>query len=286
MQDLSGKTAFVTGAASGIGFAIARALAAEGMRLALADIDLDALRAAEAELRDAGAETLHLRFDVSDPAAWAAAAEHAAHHLGEADLLINNAGVSPARVPAEQITPEDWAWLMSINLNGVHNGISAWLPRMKRRGTEAHIVNTASILGHFGMANASDYVASKYAVVGLSECLRIELRDTPVGVSVLCPGLVATPLRENSARERPSAKGAPNPEPAADPARPGGIPAEQVAAQVIEAVRTRRFWIGTHPEYGPVIEARAAEIAGAFAGEETGEDIAFLAGGALAAHRG
>lgn len=200
MRELTGRTAFISGGGQGIGLGIARALAQQGAKLALADIDDDALRAAEAELSTlTTVEAFHL--DVRDRAAYARIADEAEQRLGPVSVLCNNAGIAFPESVADMAF-ELWDLAVDINLGGVINGIQTFLPRMLERGTPAHIVNTASAAGLVAAAGFM-YTCTKFAVVGLSESLRNRLAEAgvPIGVTVLCPGAVTTNLaRSTSAR--------------------------------------------------------------------------------------
>lgn len=275
MEQLAGKVALVTGGASGIGLGIARELAAVGATLVLADIDGAQLDAAADALGDSTTVVPEV-LDVSHRQAWEASAARIEARFGGIDVLVNNAGVGSAKQPVEQISERDWNWIFSINVHGVRNGLATWVPRMKARGSAAHIVNTASILGHFALPGASDYVAAKFAVVGMTECLRLELAGTPIGVSLLCPGLVATPLShtrsERMRRDRGEA-------PATEPPPARGIDAARVGADVVRAIRANTFYVFTHPDYEAVVALRNADMLRDFSrGDATGEDISMLAG--------
>ncbi|HEU0221818.1 MAG TPA: SDR family NAD(P)-dependent oxidoreductase [Paracoccaceae bacterium] len=288
MQELSNRVALVTGGASGIGLAIARSLAAAGMRVAIGDIDETALERAAAELRSEGATILPLILDVGDAASWARAAAEIEHSLGPVQVLCNNAGVGPGRSKVEDLSPEDWNWTLQINLTGVFLGTRTFVPRLVSGGLEGHVVNTASILGLFPTPFHAAYVTSKFAVVGLSEVMRMELAPKRIGVSVLCPGLVRTRLRANSLSRRPSRPEARPPVAVAaepGPDRPLGIAPETVGPFVLSAIRDSRFYVITHPEYGGVIENRMQRLIDACAtNREDGyiEDIAVLGGASLA----
>jgi NAD(P)-dependent dehydrogenase (short-subunit alcohol dehydrogenase family) len=172
--DLTNKVAFVTGAAGGIGLGMARAFAEAGMKVAIADIDAKTLAEAGAELEQAGATVFTVPLDVADLASWQTAAEAVERRLGPVQILCNNAGVSTLGMKFDTISPELWRKVVDINLNGVFNGVHTFLEGMRSAGG-GHIVNTSSMGGMFGVANLSPYVATKFAVVGLSEALRAEL---------------------------------------------------------------------------------------------------------------
>jgi NAD(P)-dependent dehydrogenase (short-subunit alcohol dehydrogenase family) len=203
---LQGRTAFITGGAQGIGLGIARALAARGVNLALADIDEAALAVTKAEL-SARIPTETYVLDVRDRNAFARVANQVTETLGPVSILCNNAGVSGA-VPAAQMNYELWDWVMGINVTGVINGIQTFVPRMIEAGNGGHVVNTASGAGLVSAGSGFLYTTSKFAVVGLSESLRIELARHQIGVSVLCPGPVATNIIDNTERQRPVPVGA------------------------------------------------------------------------------
>jgi len=203
MDQLEGKVAMVTGGASGIGLAMVTSLAASGMRVVMADIEEGALGAAHAGFGDTNAEVLPYQLDVTDAGHFEAVVAEVERDVGDVAVLCNNAGVGVGGHIAE-MTPTDWEWVLSVNLQGVINGMSACAPRMRARRS-GHIVNTASMAGQIGMIpNLSVYVASKFAVVGLSESAYVDFREEGVGISVLCPNLVRTNILE-SGRNRPAA---------------------------------------------------------------------------------
>ena len=254
MEEFAGRVAVVTGAASGIGKALAGRFAAAGMRLVLADIEEAALAAAERELREAGAEAVAVPTDVAHAESVDALAERAYAAFGAVHVLCNNAGVGGANAAAYRATLADWQWTLGVNLWGVIHGVRAFLPRMLDGGEEGHVVNTASVAGLTALPGNAPYGVSKAGVVALTEALQLELeqRGAPLRASVLCPGLVRTNILD-SARNRPEALRNP-PRGRADPARAGlreamereAIPPAEVAEHVFGAIRERRFWILTH----------------------------------------
>jgi NAD(P)-dependent dehydrogenase (short-subunit alcohol dehydrogenase family) len=201
MTDVQGRTAFITGGGNGIGLGIARSFACAGAKLALVDVDAAALARAKAELQDiAPVETFQL--DVRDRDAYAMTAEAAESALGQISLLFNNAGVAGG-APAAKLTYALWDWTIGINLYGVINGVQTFLPKMVQRGQGGHIVNTASGAGLAVTGSGVLYTTSKYGVVGMSEALNAELASAGIGVSVLCPGPVATNIVQRSADAAP-----------------------------------------------------------------------------------
>ena len=183
-----GKTAFVTGGASGIGLGIAKALLGEGMDVVIADVRQDHLDAAGAELAG-GDAVLALKLDLTDRAAYAAAADAAEARFGKLHLLVNNAGVAVVG-PTEIATFADWDWLMGVNLHGPINGCMTFAPRMIAHGKGGYIFNTASMAGWLAAGLPGIYNTTKFAMRGLSESLRCSLAPKGIGVSCVCPGLV------------------------------------------------------------------------------------------------
>jgi NAD(P)-dependent dehydrogenase (short-subunit alcohol dehydrogenase family) len=262
MQELRDRVAVVTGAASGIGLAMATRFAAEGMALVLADVEADALETAASGLSDAGADVLAVRTDVSnhdDVEALAAASfdRHRAVHI-----LCNNAGVVNRGAAWEQ-SQEDWEWVLGVNLWGVVHGVRAFLPRMLRGGDPGHVVNTASVAGLLPFLEISSYDVSKAAVVSLSESMFLDLarQEASIGVSVLCPGVVNTRIYQ-SERNRPGATPAPAGSMAGSPSQhsPEAIGVEPVAELVLDAVLNDRFWVLPHESYADLARVRAAAI--------------------------
>jgi NAD(P)-dependent dehydrogenase (short-subunit alcohol dehydrogenase family) len=255
VQDFTNKVAVVTGAASGIGKALAQRFAAEGMRLVLADIEQAPLFQFADELRAAGTQVICQRVDVSNPDDLDSLAVRVYEEFGAVNLLCNNAGILPPGAPVWKEPLSSWHWTLNVNFFGVLHGVQAFVPRMLKADQEAHIVNTASLAGVTTRPLMSAYNVSKHAVVALSECLYAELQLTSdkVHVSVLCPAFSKTRLAE-SRRNRPV-------DVTADPAASFGFydavkkivdegtPPEEIAAAVIEAVRENRFWIFTHPQF-------------------------------------
>jgi NAD(P)-dependent dehydrogenase (short-subunit alcohol dehydrogenase family) len=253
------RVAVVTGAAGGIGYALCERFAAEGMHVVLADVSAAAVTtAAERLAAESGAETLAVPTDVTR---WEEVDElerRTLERFGAAHVLCNNAGVQmPGK--AWEFTRAEWEWLLGVNLGGVVHGIASFLPGMIARGDPGHVVNTASIGGLLAHPRTAMYTASKYAVVGLSETLAHDLaaEGSPIGVSVLCPGGTVSMLRENSAALRP---GGEDGRPVPLVTHRDRIPAVDVAAAVVDAIREDRFWILTHPVYNDLILERAAGI--------------------------
>jgi NAD(P)-dependent dehydrogenase (short-subunit alcohol dehydrogenase family) len=270
MDELDGKVAVVTGAASGIGRGLAQRFAAEGMRLALADIEAGPLEAVATELRAGGVEVIAMVTDVSDGDQVDALGDAVIDAFGAVHVVCNNAGVGGGGL-MQDLTTADWQWVLGVNLWGVIHGMRVFLPKLLAQG-EGHIVNTASLAGLVATPFMGPYNASKFAVVAISETTFQELRLTgsDVGVSVLCPGWVRTRIAE-SGRNRPDELA--NPTTGEDAAGgtgafvsllegliAGGLPPEEVADQVVDAIRCRRLWILTHPESIPAVQARVDAI--------------------------
>ena len=271
MDEFEGKVAVVTGAASGIGRALVDAWLAEGCRVVMADVEEPALQAAhDALAADARDRAIVVPTDVSDAAAVAHLAEETLAAFGQVDILCNNAGVSTFNTFEHQ-SLDDWHWVVNVNLWGVIHGVHTFVPIMRAQGTPGHVVNTASIAGLLsGIAYIGPYAVTKVGVVSLSETLRQELaiEGAPIGVSVLCPSATNTACMEGE-RNRPAAQGR---EARTDDAEqwrlaiksgmtgPDGKEPAEVAAMVVDAVRTDRFWIVTHGDLRPAIEQRFADI--------------------------
>ena len=201
MEELQGRVAVVTGAANGIGLALSRRFAAEGMRVVLADIETDSLESARRELTDSGAEAIAVRTDVTQPDQLSALAHATVDAFGKAHVLCNNAGVF-AGGASWQVPLSDYEWVFNVNIWGVIHGIQAFVPIMLEQDEPAHIVNTASMAGVTRGPMVSAYFMSKHAVLSLSESLYLELQSGPVGVSVLCPEVINTRIG-HSDRNRP-----------------------------------------------------------------------------------
>ncbi|MEV6060973.1 SDR family oxidoreductase [Nocardia asteroides] len=262
----AGEAAFVTGAASGIGLGIARAFVAAGAKVALADIDGARLAEIVTELTTAGGTVAAVELDVSDPDQWEAAADSAEQALGPISILCNNAGVSGAG-PIDQIPLEVWRWVHRINIDAQFIGVSTFLPRFKSRGGRAHILNTASMAGIVPMVTVGAYASSKFASVGFSMVLRDELQDSDIGVSLLCPGTVATRL--NMTAEEAQAKLLGTEVNVAAAEQNGALLAQgadpdRVGAQVVEAIQDKQFLIITHREWAPLVARVHNEIDRAF----------------------
>jgi NAD(P)-dependent dehydrogenase (short-subunit alcohol dehydrogenase family) len=251
MKDISGRTAFVTGGASGIGLGIAHKLLGEGARVAIADIRQDHLDSALARLDSADAIGLHL--DVSDRTAFAAAADEAEARLGPVSIVCNNAGVN-LFAPIDECSYDDWDWVLGVNLHGVINGCQTFVPRIKARGASGHIVNTASMAAFLAGPNAGIYTASKFAVRGLTESLRWSLATHGIGVSCLCPGLVKSAIHESDMARPDALKGEATEADREFRSRlaqlhEAGMDPADVAETVIEGIRANRLYIFPHAEF-------------------------------------
>jgi NAD(P)-dependent dehydrogenase (short-subunit alcohol dehydrogenase family) len=264
MKHLETRVAVVTGAASGIGRELAIACARRGMKVVLADVDVDGLSATKVSMPNC--DVRMQRCDVSSIVDVQALADLAFGHFGNVHVLFNNAGVA-ALGPVWSATPEDWNWVLGVNLLGVAHGIQSFVPRMIAAGEEGHIVNTSSAAGLAAVAGSGVYCASKHAVAALSECLREDLAlvTSKLGVSVLCPSLVKTAIAD-SQRNRPSHLAATNPDSAPFDRRVragmdvSDVSAAEVAAMTLEAVCEDLFYILPHPRVRTRIEQRFREM--------------------------
>lgn len=269
MQFENGQVAVVTGAASGIGLALAQALGERRLSVALADVEADALQSACAQLQAKGIDAHAFVCDVADPDAMETLATAVMSRFGRVDLLVNNAGVGGSLGPLWTSQPNDWNWTFGVNVFGVVNGLRAFLPRMLA-GAAGHVVNVASLAGLTAPPFLSPYVASKHAVVALSESLALELKTirSPIRVSVVCPGVVQSRIAE-SERNRPVALAAAVKTPpvlldriragfAAQMANP--MPADELARCVLDGIERDDFLILTHPAATPQILQRLGSI--------------------------
>ena len=266
MQDVEGKVAFVTGAASGIGLGMVRAFTRAGMRVMMADIEQHALDEAARQLRADGATVDTLVCDVSDRESMFGAAMATLNAFGKVHVLCNNAGVSSGGL-VDECNHGDWQWVIGVNYLGVLHGCQAFLPHIRRQGEGGHVVNTSSMAGVLGgMAAWGPYNSSKFAVVGLTEVLRQEGREHGYGASVLCPGGVNTNIYE-SGRNRPERFGATSEEVArgvnAESIRRGLNP-DIVGELVLEGMRANRLYIFTDPRFRKQVEQRYQRMLGDF----------------------
>jgi NAD(P)-dependent dehydrogenase (short-subunit alcohol dehydrogenase family) len=268
MHELKGKSAFVTGGASGIGLALGRAFAEADMKVMLADIERGALDAALKELSDFGPNVRGVACDVADPDGVERAAQAAHAAFGNVHVVCNNAGVA-AGGGIDNISLGNWRWVIDVNLMGVLHGIRSFLPRMRAHGEGGHIVNTAAMAGMNAGLGFSPYVASKFAVVAMSEGLAMQLKPHGIGVSVLCPSFVHSGIGE-SGRNRPARYGQ---APALDPASPAGmmvaeiarrlqsgLDPTEVATRVLSAIRENELYVFTHPNMRQEVDERFAAI--------------------------
>lgn len=262
MKELNGKVAVVTGAASGIGFAMTERFVAEGMQVVMADVEEEVLAASASQLESAGADVLGVLSDVSDASSVNDLAEQTLSAYGGVHVVCNNAGVGPGGLMLET-TAEEWEWIVGVNLMGVAHGVITFGPILAEAG-EGHIVNTASEAGLVTNSVLGMYCATKHAVVGLSESLWRELHPMGVGVSCLCPNLVNTRIFQ-SERNRPyeaelTATQNAIMTPMREMITARGMAPSEAASHVVSAITEDRFWVFTHDITPAAAAVRFADI--------------------------
>ena len=272
MKEFKGKVAVVTGAASGIGFALAEKCLAEGMHVVMADIEQAALETAAEKLSAAGNNSiLAIKTDVSIAAEIEKLKDKTIEEFGAVHLLFNNAGVGGGG-NSWTATKQDWDWVLGVNLWSIIYGVQTFVPQMIAQDTECHVVNTASVAGLLGGSTNACYSVTKHGVVAFTENFFADLRTegTKIGTSVLCPGFVNTNIFD-SGRNRPDRLANENPDAALTPeieARrdmfkeilKNGLQPAQLADIVFEGIRNNQLYILTHDQFGPMIEQRAHDI--------------------------
>lgn len=253
MKNIEGKTAFITGGASGAGLGMARIFSKSGMKVVIADIRGDSLERAMAQFKHNPG--IHpIRLDVTDRAAFAHAADEAERVFGNIHVVCNNAGIN-LFVPIEECTYNDWDWVMGVNFGGVVNGVQTFVPRIRKHGEGGHIVNTASMAAFIPSPVAGIYTAAKYGVRGLSEALRLSLYPYNIGVSCFCPGLINSTIYEsekirpeklvspdNTARNRQFMEKLPE-------IHQFGMSPDEVGEKVLAGIKKNSMYIFSHPEF-------------------------------------
>lgn len=272
MKDLNGRTAFVTGGASGIGLAMTECLLRQGMNVMVADLSDEHLQLAREQLRPHGPKVHLIKLDVADRAQMAAAAELTESLFGKVHVLCNNAGVS-SPIPMDEAAYEDWDWILGVNLQGVINGIVTFLPLLKRHGEGGHIVNTASIAGLVpAPAWGGIYTTSKFAVHGLSGSLRLSVGKHNIGVSVLCPGATKSDVRRSELL-RPehlrARRHAPHEMPSLQEI---GIEPLELGERVVRAIRRNEFYVIAHAENKAHVQEFTAAMLRAFPDEVVSDE--------------
>jgi NAD(P)-dependent dehydrogenase (short-subunit alcohol dehydrogenase family) len=279
MRDFSGKVAFITGGASGVGFGMAKAFSAAGMSVVIADIRQDHLDTAMKSF-PTGTRIHPLRLDVTDREAMARAADETERVFGKVHVVCNNAGINLFNDIASA-TYDDWDWILGVNLGGVVNGIQTFVPRIKAHGEGGHVVNTASMASFVASGVAGIYCTSKFAVRGMSEALRWSLLPHKIGVSVLCPGLVDSAIHE-SEKIRPAALSAQAT--VSDPkflerlalVHQVGMTPEEIGGKVLQAMQRNDFYIFSHPEFKEELRELFDEVLAAVPNEPApAERLAF-----------
>jgi NAD(P)-dependent dehydrogenase (short-subunit alcohol dehydrogenase family) len=269
MRDIKGKTAIVTGAASGIGLGIAKALAHAGANIVLADLRPDPLEAARQQIETIGVRAIGVTVDVSDPDSIAAAGKVALEAFGALHIAVNNAGVAMHGTPLENVKLEEWEWVIGVNVMGVINGIRTFVPMIRSHGQGGHVVNTGSMSSLFVREgrNQGAYAMTKYAVLALSEALEQELAGSGIGVSILCPGGVTTSIFD-SAATRPDRFGGSYRRPEQEALKrafaSSALAPEVVGCRVLRGIQDNEFHILTHTGERDVVLARLDRIRAAF----------------------
>lgn len=262
MEKFKNKTAFITGAASGIGLALAKAFAGAGSHVMLADINAEALMVAAKDITDNySVEVDTVIVDTASADSVQAAVDAAIARFSKVHYVINNAGVSLAGRPG-QIPLKDWQWITDINLLGLVYGVEGFVPHLIAHGEPAHIVNTASMAGHMTSPGMAPYHATKFAVVGYSEALAQELASTNIGVSVLCPTWVKSNIH-NTSDKRPTADTSKeNPTKVSKTYQAikslveNGMEPETLAELVLKSIAAKRFYIFNDPEARAMVDVR------------------------------
>lgn len=275
MREIVGKTAFITGGASGIGLGMAKAFVSAGMQVVIADLRKDHIDEAMAFIDSTGHSVHAIILDVADRDAVEKGAEEAERIFGPIHILCNNAGINII-TPLDQAGFEDWDWLLSVNLGGVINGLVTFIPRMKAHGQGGHIVNTSSIAGIVAGPGNGIYSATKFAIRGLSESLRYDLAPLGIGVSVLCPGTVATNLHQ-SEENRPDHYIGEVDDVLLEKRSltstlfkqvlPTGMDPVEVGEKVLRGIRNNDFYILSHPEFKEEFQESFDEIIAALPDE-------------------
>lgn len=263
MDDVRGKTAFITGGASGLGLAMAHAFGEAGMNVMLADIEEGPLQQAVAELEERQIRVGSVLCDVAIRQALEEGAAKTIETFGKVHVVCNNAGVG-AGGPVDQVKPADWDWVVAVNLMGVVYGMETFLPLIRSHGEGGCFVNTASMAGHISPPGMEPYSATKFAVVAMSEGWAGQLAPENINVAVLCPGFVKTKINQ-SGRARQAQYGGPTvSEIVANSAVENGIDPARVGQRVLEAIRAKERYIFTHPDMRAFVQARFAGIMSAF----------------------
>jgi NAD(P)-dependent dehydrogenase (short-subunit alcohol dehydrogenase family) len=266
MQDISGKTAIVTGAASGIGLGIATALAEAGAYVVMADIQKDAVEQAAHGLSGTNKRVMPVRIDVTTEQSVLDALAEAERNFGKLHIACNNAGVPMHGVGLVDVPREDWQFVIGVNIWGIIHGIRHFVPAILKHGEEGHVVNTASVAGFQNRrgTNQGPYSMSKYAALSLSEALEHELEGSKIGVSVLCPGPINTNIARG-ARNRPDHMGGPQIRTSdervlAERLATQGLDPMKVGERVVDAIRTRTFYAFVGAVPADVIRSRHRRI--------------------------
>lgn len=251
MIDFAGRTAFITGGANGVGLGLARALLAEGCKVAIADIRQDAIDRALESFDNQ--EAMGVQLDVSSRADFPRAADAVEERFGPVSLVFNNAGINLFQT-IDESSYDDWDWVMGVNFHGVVNGVMTFVPRIKAQGQGGYIVNTASMAGFLTNGAPGIYNTTKFAVRGLSESLRASLAPHGIGVSIVCPGLVKSYIYASDDVRPDALKGEMKPVDVENNARleqvhQYGMEPDVIAARILDGMRENRAYIFPHPEF-------------------------------------
>ena len=273
MKEVTGKTAFITGGANGIGLGMAEAFCEAGMSVMIADIRPDSLETAKSHLSRFENSVQTILLDVTDREAFAEAADKTEKIFGKIHVLCNNAGINVFGPPHES-SYDDWDWIIDVNLKGVVNGLKCFIPKILSHGEGGHIVNTASMSAFIVTTTTGAYTATKYAVRGLSEVLWYHMAPHNIGVSILSPGFVATHIHHCEELRPQRYKDAANPitgetaKKMDDMVHPAAMKPFVAGEMVLEAIKQNKMYIFTHPDSKEEVRENCEEILAAFPEED------------------